>query len=202
MQIGGFQSFTLSDYPGIPASIIFTQGCNMNCLYCHNHELIPHGCGTYTEEQIFSFLHKRKNRIKGVVVTGGEPTIHKDLPQFIGHIKEMGFDVKLDTNGTNPSMLLKLISNNMANFIAMDIKAPLNNKYGIIVDSSVNINNIKKSISIIEDSGINYIFRTTKVNSLISDQDIIEIKSNLKNIDNYIVQKYNPEFSRCQLPTG
>ena len=129
--IGGIQKTTLIDFPQKVAAIVFTQGCNFRCGYCHNPELIE-TCHSelvseaFSNEKIFSFLKTRIGKLDGVVITGGEPTIQKDLYDFVKKIKSMGFSVKLDTNGTNPAIIEKLIKENLLDYIAMDIKAPLN----------------------------------------------------------------------------
>ena len=144
MRIGGLQPFTLSDYPGYCAAIIFTIGCNFNCSYCHNKILNGDKFTQINEEQIFEFLCTKQKKLDGIVITGGEPTIQEDLEDFIKKIKLLNFKVKLDTNGSNPDMLENLIKNKLVDCIAMDIKAPFE-IYDNIVGIKTNIENIKNS---------------------------------------------------------
>ena len=126
MNIAGLQKLTTSDFPGFIACIVFTQGCNLKCPYCQNSGLIPivrdFKNDSLTTEDIFEFLEKRKGILDGVVITGGEPLIHTDIDEFISKIKKIGYKVKLDTNGTNPELLKKLIDLNLIDYVAMDIK--------------------------------------------------------------------------------
>lgn len=127
MQIGGLQKFSLLDYPGKISAVVFTQGCNFRCPYCHNPELVDPAryqeC--LPEEEIFSFLETRRGKLEAVTVTGGEPTLQKSLAPFLRRIKDMGFLVKLDTNGSRPDVLEELLRQKLIDYIAMDIKAPL-----------------------------------------------------------------------------
>jgi len=193
MRIGGLQKFSFIDYPNKTAAIIFTQGCNFKCAYCHNPELVYSDMFQVPmpEEQVFAFLESRKSQLDAVVITGGEPTLQQDLIEFIKRVKNMGFLVKLDTNGSNPVMLEQIINQNLVNFIAMDIKAPFD-KYNSVCCVPVNIDNIKRSINLIKNSGIDFLFRTTYDKSKLFDTDI-QTMTNFLNVDNhYKVQKCNP----------
>ncbi len=192
MRVGGLQKFSLIDYPGKVAAVIFTQGCNFRCPFCHNPELVfPEKFKTaYLTEEIFTFLERRKNKLEGVVVTGGEPTIHPDLENFIGRIKEIGFAVKLDTNGTNPGMLRHLIAEQMIDFVAMDVKAPLH-KYEKLCGTLCDKAAIRQSIEIIISSGIDHEFRTTVVKPLLNPHDLAEITMLLKGSNNYRLQNFS-----------
>ncbi len=177
MKIGGLIKFTLIDFPGRPAAVIFTQGCNLRCRYCHNPELVyPH---LFTEpaptEEIMSFLQRRQGSLDGVVISGGEPTLHDDLPAFISQIKELGYAVKLDTNGTRPEMLQELIDKKLVDYIAMDLKAPLD-KYVLITGIETNPEIILKSMDIIRQSGLEYEFRTTYDKEVLTDADIEQLQ--------------------------
>ena len=191
MRIGGFQKFSLIDYPGKICAIVFTQGCNFRCPYCHNPELVkPSLFGkTIPEEEIFSFLEKRKGKLDAVEITGGEPTLQKDLVDFIRRIKEIGYLVKLDTNGSNPEILLEIINHGLVDYIAMDIKAPLE-KYKEVIHSVINPEKIKRSIRTIMSSNIRYEFRTTVVKSQLSKEDIINIGKLIEGAELYILQKF------------
>lgn len=194
--IGGFQKSSLIDYPGKISAIIFTQGCNFRCPYCHNPELGVNFRGKatstfYQSDSVLQFLKTRKGKLDGVVITGGEPTLHKGLPEFITEIKTIGFDVKLDTNGTNPQMLQYLISKNLVDYVAMDIKAPLE-KYQEIVCCNVDVENIKKSIEILKTSGIDYEFRTTVVKAQLTLEDFKEIGELINDCSKYYLQRFLP----------
>jgi len=165
MIIGGFQPFTLSDFPGHVAAIVFTQGCNWRCPYCHNRsllktrrpeqELIP-------ETHVFDILHRRRNELDGLVITGGEPTIQEDLPRFIHKVHRMGLAIKLDSNGSRPGVIGRLLEEGLLDYIAMDIKAPLD-RYESVVGHPVDIGPIQTSIELIKNSGIRHEFRTPMV---------------------------------------
>lgn len=192
MIIGGFQKFSLIDYPGKISCIVFTQGCNFRCPYCHNPELIPFTpLVKIKEETILSFLEKRKGKIDAVVITGGEPTMQQDLLKFIQKIKEMGYLTKLDTNGSNPEMLEIIINHSLVDYIAMDIKAPLE-KYKEVTHSVISPEEIKRSIRMIMNSDIKYEFRTTVVKSQLSKEDIINIGKLIEGAELYILQKFIP----------
>ncbi|NPA36907.1 MAG: anaerobic ribonucleoside-triphosphate reductase activating protein [Chlorobi bacterium] len=197
MKIAGFKKQSLIDYPGHISSVIFTQGCNFRCGFCHNPDLVlPEKFGhTYREEEIFTYLKKYELILDAVCITGGEPTIHKDLPVFIQKIINLGLKIKLDSNGTNPEMLKHLISNNLIDFIAMDIKHILDlGKYNEATGNVINrktFEKIKLSIEIIKSSGIEYEFRTTVMKGLHTIDDITSLKNTFKS--NYRIQNFNPE---------
>lgn len=180
------------DFPQKIAAIVFTQGCNLRCGYCHNPELLDFIAETkFKETDFFDFLEKRKGKLDGVVITGGEPTLQRGLKDFILKIKEMGFEVKLDTNGTNPKTLKALIDENLLDYVAMDIKAPLS-KYEIITGVKINIDNIKESIDLIINSSLNYEFRTTVVKSQLTFDDFEEIGKLIQGAKKYYLQKFVP----------
>ncbi len=191
MLIGGLQKFSLIDYPGKICAIVFTQGCNLRCPYCHNPELVkPELFDTpLSENKVFSFLENRKGKLDAVEITGGEPTLQPDLLEFVKKIKDMGFLVKLDSNGTNPHVLERIIKNKLVDYLAMDVKAPLE-KYSQVVGVRVNIANIRYSINLIMKSGINYEFRTTVVKSLLPREDIIKIGKLIRGAENYFLQRF------------
>ena len=140
MRIGGLQKSSLIDYPGKICAIVFTIGCNFRCPYCHNPELVDETAEELSQDEFFAFLEKRIGKLDAVTITGGEPTLHNDLVPFIIKIKELGFLVKLDSNGTHPDVLAQLISEKSVDYIAMDIKAPLQ-KYTQTVARPVDIEN-------------------------------------------------------------
>jgi len=173
MKIGGLVKFTLIDFPGRPAAVIFTQGCNFRCRYCHNPELIyPHlFTEPMPEEEIWSFLRRRQGTLEGVVVSGGEPTLHEDLPAFMARLKELGYATKLDTNGARPAVLKELIDKKLVDYIAMDLKAPLA-KYAAITGIEINPALLEESMNLIRQSGLEYEFRTTYDKEILTDEDI------------------------------
>jgi pyruvate formate lyase activating enzyme len=201
MLIGGLQKFSLIDYPGKICAIIFTQGCNFKCPYCHNPELVNPKLfmPIIPEEKVLSFLKKRKGKLDAVEITGGEPTLQPDLIDFIGKIKKLKFLVKLDSNGSNPEILKKIIQLKIVDYLAMDVKAPLEG-YQEITDSNIDPNKIKQSINLIMNSGLDYEFRTTVVKPLLTKKDIEKIGKLIQGAKLYILQKFiatkllNPKF--------
>jgi pyruvate formate lyase activating enzyme len=180
MQIGGLLKFSMIDFPGRVSAVVFTQGCNLNCGYCHNYELITLEplLNAYDEQYVMDFLRKRRGVLDGVVITGGEPTLQPDLIRFAAKVKEMGYLLKLDTNGTHPSVLEELFRLNLVNFVAMDIKATFN-KYQAVCRCHVDLNKIKRSIDILTNSAVEHEFRTTFDTSILTLQDIEDIKKML-----------------------
>jgi len=193
MIIGGFQRFSLIDYPGKISAIVFTQGCNFRCPYCHNPELVNAQDSQHliSEDDVFSFLEKRKNKLDAVVVTGGEPILQTDLLEFLKKIKTMGYLIKLDTNGSYPRVIEKVIEQKLADYLAMDVKAPLE-KYHEITNSNVDQNKISQSIELIMNSGLDYEFRTTIVKSQLRKADILEIGKLIRGAKLYILQRFVP----------
>ena len=186
MNIAGVQKVTLLDYPGKVACEIFTQGCNFECPFCQNSSLIPiTNTGEFSEEEIFEYLVLRKKILDGVVITGGEPTVQKDLKEFIKKIKDLGLLVKLDTNGGNPKVLQELIDEKLVDYVAMDIKN-IFNKYNITAGKKINLDNIKKSIEILKASKIDYEFRTTIIKEMHSLDDIVSICKLVGNAKYYL----------------
>lgn len=190
MLISGFDKVTLLNYPGFVACTIFTKGCNLKCPFCHNSSLISSNDDTYIDEdEIFKYLNKRKNIIEGVCISGGEPLLQKDIKEFIRKIKSLGLKVKLDTNGTNPDLILSLINDNLLDYIAMDIKN-IKSKYELTSGAKVKIDNILKSINIIENSGIDYEFRTTIIKEFHTLSDIDYISKKLDKKSKYYIQNF------------
>lgn len=195
MKIAALRKFTLSDYPGKIAAIIFTQGCNFRCPYCHNPSLLDIAAPSpLTEDEIFSFLEKRKGKLDGIVISGGEPTLQPDLLPFMKKLKGMGFSVKLDTNGSNPELLKKALEQNLIDYIAFDNKAPLA-KYQQIVRSDVDPAFIKESMEMVKNSAVAYEFRTTVVKSQLSPQDLIECAKQIVGAETLILQKFVPDHA-------
>ncbi len=194
VSIKGVQKTSLIDYEPYIASVVFLAGCNFKCPYCQNPDLaldkpeLP----IIPEEEALKFLEERKKWIDGVCISGGEPTIQKDLPEFIEKIKSIGLKVKLDTNGSNPKMLKELIDKKLIDYIAMDIKAPTG-KYAGVVKLRVNTEHIKKSVDIIKNSGIGHEFRMTVVPTITGEDDIKEIGEWLKGGKRFFIQQFQPK---------
>ena len=193
MLIGGLQRSSLIDYPGIISAVVFAQGCNFRCPYCHNPELVyPDEYRTpIPENDVLLLLKKRRRLLDGVVISGGEPLLQKDLGPFLKRVKAIGYRVKLDTNGSLPDLLSAVIQERLVDFIAMDIKAPFR-KYEAVAGVRVNTDAIKESIRLIVQSGVKHQFRTTKADILLDDKDIEEICKCVGNAACYVVQQMNP----------
>lgn len=192
MKLGGLVKFTLIDFPGTPAAIVFTQGCNFRCRYCHNPELVyPHlFVEPMPQEEVMAFLKRRRGTLEGVVVSGGEPTLQEDLVRFMSDIKSLGYKTKLDTNGTRPDVLQELIDKKLVDFIAMDLKAPLC-KYAAITGVEANCAVIRQSMDLIRKSGLMYQFRTTYDKEVLDDNDIAAVSAAVDG-KNYKVQECLP----------
>jgi len=189
MHIAGFVKTSFVDYPGKIASVVFTQGCNLKCSYCHNASLIDPDniVNGILPEEIFEWLAKRKGMIDAVVISGGEPTLQKHLHVFIRELKAMNLLAKLDTNGTNPDSLERLIDEGLLDFIAMDLKAPLSKYERIAGTSSLELSAIRKSVDVIKNSGLAHEFRTTLCSEL-EAEDIAKIILEFEIISDYVVQ--------------
>jgi pyruvate formate lyase activating enzyme len=223
MIIGGLQKFSLLDYPGKISAIIFTQGCNFRCHFCYNPMLVgpkksdkvkikeskternekdqtqagssqdDKSFESVKEADLFCFLKNRVGKLDAIVITGGEPTLHNDLPDFIKKIKELGYLIKLDTNGTNPEMLKALVKNRLIDYLAMDIKAPID-KYESVVGVKLDFENIKKSVKIIIDSGLGYEFRTTMVPELTYQKDVADMGEIIKGANQWFLQVFKSDI--------
>lgn len=192
MQINGFQKLTLLDFPGKVACIVFTAGCNFRCPFCHNASLVTHIDNDLRidEEEIFTYLQKRQGLLDGVCITGGEPLLQQGIEEFIKKIKALGYYVKLDTNGSYPEKLKKLIDNKLVDYVAMDIK---NSKEKYMKTSGVeniSLENIEKSISLLLENKVEYEFRTTVVNELHTVEDIENIANWIKGAPKYFLQNF------------
>jgi pyruvate formate lyase activating enzyme len=191
MRLGGLQACSLIDYPGHISAVVFTIGCNFRCPYCHNPELVEETADELLVEDFFALLRKRQGKLDGVTVTGGEPTMHEDLPEFVASIKELGFKVKLDSNGTNPTMLRKMIDAGHIDYLAMDIKSPLAN-YSQTVGRPVPVDNIAESIELLKTCGVPYEFRTTVIKSMLAPEDFHQIGKEIQGARQYFLQKFEP----------
>lgn len=189
MKIAGFVKTSFVDYPGKIASVVFTQGCNLSCSYCHNISLIDEkdASSGIQPEGVFEFLAKRKGMIDAVVVSGGEPTLQKNLAVFIAELKNRGLLIKLDTNGTNSDILRALINDKLLDFIAMDLKAPLSKYEHVTGTNWLELPSILESVEIIKSCGLAHEFRTTLCPELEAD-DILSIILDFGIASNYVVQ--------------
>lgn len=188
VMIKGWQKLSLIDYAPYAASIVFLGGCNFRCGYCHNPSLVLNfvDLPTIDEKEVLSYLEQKKKWIDGVCITGGEPTLYRDLPEFITKFKNIGMKVKLDTNGTNPSMIQKVM--NDVDFFAMDIKSTLDN-YSKVVNVEINKDTLQKSIDLIRNSG-DYEFRTTVIPGVVDKEEIQKIGQWLKGSKKYAIQNF------------
>jgi len=189
----GFIKTDLVNYPGKVAATVFTQGCNFCCPYCHNPQLVE--CTSveeYQESEVIDYLKTRKDFLDGLVISGGEPSLHSGLFAFIGLIKTFGFSVKLDTNGSNPDFLEKLLSENLLDYVAMDLKAPLD-KYNLF--GFTDTDKIRKSMEVLRGSSINYEFRTTCVKELLTLSDLETIRKMIHPSEKWNLNPFNPRIT-------
>jgi len=215
MIIAGLQRTTLIDYPGKLACVVFLAGCNFRCPWCYSSELVlplkivkqPR----ISEKDFFDFLRERQGLLEGVVICGGEPTINKELPQFVEKIKNLGYSVKLDTNGSNPEMLKDLVRANLIDYVAMDIKTTQNSKlktqnsYEFIMGEGITMDKIKESVNFLKKGLVDFEFRMTVVNTVHSKKDFLEIAKWIggKNVKYYLQnfraeKTIDPEFEKIR----
>ena len=189
--IKGWQKTSLIDYSPFTASVIFVGGCTFKCGYCHNPELVMgySDIPSIKQKEILDYLEKKKIWIDGVCITGGEPTIYKELPKFVSKIKQLGMKVKLDTNGTNPPIIEKLLRKKLVDYVAMDIKNVLD-KYHHVAGVPVETDKIQQSIDLIKNSGIDHEFRTTVIPSLVGKKEIFQIGKWLKGSKKFVIQNF------------
>lgn len=195
MRLGGFQKLTLIDYPGKIATTVFTVGCSFRCGFCHNPELVLSEMFpplSNMEQDFFSFLEKRKGKLDGVCITGGEPTIQPDILPFMRRVKELGYAIKLDSNGTRPDVLRKVFTEDLADYVAMDIKSSLEN-YSLAAGVKVDTARIERSVELIRCSGLPYEFRTTVVPAIHTEQDFSKIGEWLNGSRAYYLQEFRPQ---------
>lgn len=192
MYFEGMHKTSFVDYPGRMATVLFTGGCNFRCPYCHNGHLVQQQTSEhFREDAVLSYLRKRRGIIEAVVISGGEPTIWgTELVNFLSQLRGEGFFVKLDTNGTNPNLLRQMFKMNLLNYVAMDIKAPLE-KYEEIVQVHIEPEVIKQSIQLIKASGIDYEFRTTVCQELLTKDDLLKISEEIAPYQRYFLQNFN-----------
>jgi pyruvate formate lyase activating enzyme len=190
MKIGGFQKISLIDYPEHLSLIVWTSGCNFRCPFCYNKDLVLNDVDLFPEDEVLQTLKERQGKIEAVVITGGEPTLQKDLKNFIKKVKALNYLVKLDTNGTNPEIIRNLFEEKLIDYIAMDIKAPKDKYQALSGIKNFGIQNIESSIGIIKKLAPDYEFRTTVVPSLLNKDDILSIAQWLRGSMRYILQQF------------
>jgi len=189
MKIGGFQKTSLLDYPGTISAIIWTIGCNFNCPFCYNKDLVLGKVETIPENEVLSFLEKRKGMVEGLVISGGEPLLQNDIVFFAEKVKKLGYLIKIDTNGMHPEKLKELIDKKLVDYIAMDIKAT-KEKYDKLTDVKADISKIQESIDIIRNYAPDYEFRTTFIPGLLTKDDILNIAKWLEGSSRFYLQQF------------
>lgn len=202
MLIAGFQKTSFVDYPGQIASVVFTPYCNYNCTYCHNAHIIGSNAPLIEEQDVLAYLERRRGLLKAVVISGGEPTLQQNLDAFMRMVKEMGYLVKLDTNGAKPQVLQALLKSGLPDYVAMDIKAPLE-KYAKIVRVSVHTDDIRRSIAILRNGGVPHEFRMTFAPELTPDDAVLGA-SLVNGCERFFLQQYRvrtPEDPKPHAPS-
>lgn len=205
MTVNGLRKLTLLDFPGRVACTVFLAGCNMRCPFCHNAPLVVDASGVenISEDELLAFLKKRSGILDGVCITGGEPTLRRELPELIRSIKALGYAVKLDTNGTNPDMLSSLIGEGLVDYVAMDIKnSP--EKYSLTAGCAADLDAVCRSAAILMENKVNYEFRTTVVSGYHTAEDFRDIGEWLRGAEKYFLQNFvdsgaliDPETRGC-----
>ena len=200
MKLHGLQKMTLLDFPGHVACTVFLGGCDFRCPFCHNFELVDGTAPPIMDDtEFFAFLSKRTGLLDGVAITGGEPCLHKELPEFLRRIREMGFAVKLDTNGYHPEMLRRILSEGLTDYVAMDIKNSPERYAETCGVSKIDFSRIEESISLLMKSGVDYEFRTTVVEELHTASDFAAVAETIRGAKRYFLQ---PFTDRDSVPFG
>lgn len=197
MKFGGWQQCSLIDFPGKISAVLFTEGCSFRCLYCHNPSLVlptQFSSISIPQNEVLAFLEKRRTKLDGIVISGGEPTLHADLMDFIKAVRALGFAIKLDTNGSFPEKIEPLIAESLVDYWAMDRKASLA-RYPHIVGCDVDTSRIVKSSALIMGSGAAYEFRTTVVRELHPPSEIVAIASELAGAKKLVLQQFRPHVT-------
>ncbi len=195
LKIKGFLENSLIDWDGKISAVIFISGCNFACPFCHNGVLVKQNndIAEISQEKILALLKAKRAWLDGVVISGGEPCMYLELFELMKEIKKMGFPIKIDTNGSHPKPLETLIKYGLVDYVAMDIKAPLNANYKKLSGSNINIDRIKRSIAVLRGSEIEYEFRTTFVPTMLEKNDLVEIASFLKGSKRFFIQQFKPK---------
>lgn len=197
MNLAGFVPLSLCDYPGRVAAVVFTQGCNFRCPFCHNGHLLPCAPDPATrldEEQVLALLAERSGRLGGVVVSGGEPTVQHDLPLFLRRLKALGLAVKLDTNGSRPEILRALLAEGLLDYIAMDVKAPWD-KYAMLTGVACDVAAVRTSLDLIASSQVPHLFRTTRVDPLLTAPDYRDLLTQIPHASAHVWQPFRAMYS-------
>lgn len=195
LKIKKFIDNSLIEWEGRISAVIVLGGCNFACPFCHNGVLLKANddIAEISQDKVLQILQEKKNWLDGVVISGGEPCLYHELFAFIKKVKALGFPIKLDTNGYHPRMLGTLIKQKLVDYVAMDIKAPLNEKYKQLSGTNLNLNRIKQSIALLRTTGIDYEFRTTYVPSMLEKNDLVEIATYLQGSKRFYIQQFSPE---------
>ena len=209
MVFGGLQRLTISDFPGRLAAIVFTLGCNYRCPFCHNPELVDSHrfVRRIPEAEVFSFLATRTERLDGVVITGGEPTVHCDLPALLRRFRDLGLATKLDTNGNSPELIEQIIEQGLVDYIALDIKSSPTS-YSRAAGVPVNTDSIRRSVELICASGVPHELRMTYVEPLVPFQELAQVAKLAQGCRLFLVQPFqptktlDPRFLRLQRPSA
>lgn len=188
MNIAGFQKSSFVDFPGIISCVVFTPGCNMKCGYCHNKHILGGDAPKVDALMVMDYLNKRKGMLKGVVVSGGEPTLQPDLEAFVASVKALGYMVKLDTNGTNPEVVKSLCEKGYIDYVAMDIKANIE-KYSLVAGCTIDTEKVLETVTFLRESVVKHEFRTTFCPDL-TKEDILDISQNIVVGSDYYLQQY------------
>lgn len=189
MNIGGLQKTSLLDYPNAISAIVWTVGCNFKCPFCYNKDVVEGNVELISEEDVLAFLKKRKGLLEGLVISGGEPLLQEDIIDFTKKVKDLGYLIKIDTNGMLPKKLKELIDKKLVDYVAMDIKAP-KKKYNKLSGVKTDISEIEKSIDIIKKDASDYEFRTTICPNLLIREDIIDIAKWLEGSKRFYLQQF------------
>ena len=189
MQILGIEKSSFIDYPDKITTVVFTGGCNFQCPYCHNGHLVKGEGNLIDSNDILSFLIKRKKYVDALCITGGEPTLQRDLKEFMKAVKAEGFFLKLDTNGSNPKLLKELTDEKLVDYIAMDVKAPFE-QYQRVTGQEIDVEFIKESIHLLQYGAVDYEFRTTVGKGILSKEEIIQLAEEIKGSKRYFLQNF------------
>ncbi len=194
VEIKGIEKFSSRDFPGHISSTVFLGGCTFRCPYCHNSELVlrPETIQTMPVDLFLSYLDGRKGWLEAVCFTGGEPLLHEDIEDLIRVVRERGLLVKLDTNGSFPERLEGFLAAGLLDWVAMDVKAPLE-RYREVTRSNVDVENIVRSADILRASGVRHTFRTTVVPGLVGKEDVLKIGEWLNGVASYLIQQFVPQ---------
>ena len=196
MNIKGLQKVSLLDFPGEICSSIFVGGCNLRCRYCYNRDLVlnPGSIPVISTDEIFAFLGSKSSLLDGVCVSGGEPTLQEELPDFLMEIKKMGLKVKLDTNGTRPEVISRLLEEDVLDYIAVDVKGPPA-KYSYITGNNIDHAKLKETIALLKNSRVEQEFRTTVIPGLLKEEDLLSIAKEIAGCRRYVLQQFSPRSS-------